>query len=168
MFNDDGHFKPKALAVLSRSFVDMKTLPAEPDMSKLINEVVSAQEVIRRTTGNESGEAHGRDRARARPRRRRRACAARLAPAQAAEKLRVGKAVPEAFSFTPIEIGMRTGIFAKNGLEIESIAFTGDARMQQAAAAGSIDILLGSGPAMAFIVKGAPIKASPRWPARRS
>src|SRR5262249_19062461 len=31
-------------------------------------------------------------------------------------------------------------------------------RMQQAAAADSIDILLGSGPAMAFIVKGAPIK----------
>ena len=81
-----------------------------------------------------------------------------LAPAQAAEKLRVGKAVAEAFTFTPVEIGMRTGIFAKHGLDIESIAFTGDARMQTAAAAGSIDILIGSGPAMAFIEKGAPIK----------
>ena len=79
-------------------------------------------------------------------------------PLAAAEKLRVGKAVPEAFSFVPLDIGMRKGIFAKNGLEIESIAFAGDARMQQAAAADSIDILLGSGPAMAFIVKGAPIK----------
>jgi ABC-type nitrate/sulfonate/bicarbonate transport system substrate-binding protein len=79
-------------------------------------------------------------------------------PAAAAEKLRVGKAVPEAFSFTPVDIGMRKGIFARQGLEIESIAFAGDARMQQAAAADSIDILLGSGPAMAFIVKGAPIK----------
>jgi NitT/TauT family transport system substrate-binding protein len=38
MFNDDGRFKPKALAVLSRSYVDMKTLPAEPDMRTLINE----------------------------------------------------------------------------------------------------------------------------------
>jgi hypothetical protein len=38
MFNDDGHFKPKALAVLSHSFVDMKTLPTEPDMTKLIDE----------------------------------------------------------------------------------------------------------------------------------
>jgi ABC-type nitrate/sulfonate/bicarbonate transport system substrate-binding protein len=38
MFNDDGHFKPKAMSVLSRSFVDMKTLPAEPDMKKLVNE----------------------------------------------------------------------------------------------------------------------------------
>jgi ABC-type nitrate/sulfonate/bicarbonate transport system substrate-binding protein len=78
--------------------------------------------------------------------------------AAAAEKLRVGKAVPEAFSFTPVEIGMRTGIFGRNNLDIESIAFAGDARMQQAAAADSIDILLGSGPAMAFIAKGAPIK----------
>src|SRR5215510_11334869 len=71
---------------------------------------------------------------------------------------RAAKAVPEAFSFVPLDVGMRKGIFAKNGLDIESIAFAGDARMQQAAAADSIDILLGSGPAMAFIVKGAPIK----------
>ena len=78
--------------------------------------------------------------------------------AGAAEKLRVGKAVPEAFSFVPVDVGVRQGIFARHGLEIESIAFAGDARMQQAAAADSIDILLGSGPAMAFIAKGAPIK----------
>ena len=38
MFNDDGRFKDKALAVLSRSFVDMKTLPTEPDMRKLVDE----------------------------------------------------------------------------------------------------------------------------------
>jgi ABC-type nitrate/sulfonate/bicarbonate transport system substrate-binding protein len=77
----------------------------------------------------------------------------------AAETLRVGKAVPEAFSFVPLDIGMRKGFFAKQGLDIEAIAFTGDARMQQAMASDSLDIALGSGPAMAFIVKGAPIKA---------
>src|SRR5882724_4155506 len=82
-----------------------------------------------------------------------------MASADAAEKLRVGKAVPEAFSFVPLDIGMRKGFFAKQGLDIESIAFTGDARMQQAMASDSLDIALGSGPAMAFIVKGAPIKA---------
>ena len=38
MFSDTGTFDPKALAVLSRSFVEMKTLPAEPDMSKLYTE----------------------------------------------------------------------------------------------------------------------------------
>jgi NitT/TauT family transport system substrate-binding protein len=81
------------------------------------------------------------------------------APAAAAEKLRAGKAVPEAFSFVPLDIGMRKGFFAKHGLEIESIAFAGDARMQQAMASDSLDIALGSGPAMAFIVKGSPIKA---------
>ncbi|HMJ28557.1 MAG TPA: ABC transporter substrate-binding protein, partial [Xanthobacteraceae bacterium] len=76
----------------------------------------------------------------------------------AAEKLRVGKAVPEAFSFVPLDIGIRKGFFARNGLDIESIAFAGDARMQQAIASDSLDIALGSGPAMAFIVKGSPIK----------
>ncbi len=78
--------------------------------------------------------------------------------AWAAEKLRVGKAVPEAFSFVPLDIGIRKGFFARNGLDIESIAFAGDARMQQAMASDSLDIALGSGPAMAFIVKGSPIK----------
>jgi ABC-type nitrate/sulfonate/bicarbonate transport system substrate-binding protein len=82
-----------------------------------------------------------------------------VAPAQATEKLRVGKAVPEAFSFVPLDIGMRKGLFARNGLDIESIAFAGDARMQQAMASDSLDIALGSGPAMAFIVKGAPVNA---------
>ena len=79
--------------------------------------------------------------------------------ASAAETLRVGKAVPEAFSFVPLDIGMRKGLFANNSLDIEAIALTGDARMQQAMASDSLDVALGSGPAMAFIVKGAPIKA---------
>jgi ABC-type nitrate/sulfonate/bicarbonate transport system substrate-binding protein len=86
------------------------------------------------------------------------ATAALTTPAAAADKLRVGKAVPEAFSFVPPDVGMRNGIFQKNNVELELIAFAGDARMQQAAAADSIDILLGSGPAMAFIAKGSPIK----------
>ena len=38
MFTNDGHFDPAALKVLSRSFVEMKTLPDEPDMSKLYTE----------------------------------------------------------------------------------------------------------------------------------
>jgi ABC-type nitrate/sulfonate/bicarbonate transport system substrate-binding protein len=38
MFTNDGHFDPAALKVLSRSFVEMKTLPDEPDMSKLFTE----------------------------------------------------------------------------------------------------------------------------------
>src|SRR5215472_11926131 len=56
------------------------------------------------------------------------------APAGAAETLRVGKAVPEAFSFVPLDIGIKKGFFQKYGVEPESIAF-------------------------AFVVKGAPVKA---------
>jgi len=80
------------------------------------------------------------------------------APAGAVDKLKVGKAVPEAFSFVPLDIGMKKGLFQKYGVEAESVAFAGDAKMQQAMASNSIDIALGSGPAMAFIVKGSPIK----------
>jgi len=40
MFSDTGRFDPKALAVLRRSFVEMKTLPEEPDMSKLTTEAL--------------------------------------------------------------------------------------------------------------------------------
>jgi NitT/TauT family transport system substrate-binding protein len=81
------------------------------------------------------------------------------APAPAAETLRVAKAVPEAFSFTPLDIGIRTGLFAKNGVEIEASAFAGDAKLHQAMTANSIDMGIGSGPGMAFIVKGSTVKA---------
>lgn len=37
-FSDTGKFDPEALAVLRRSFVEMGTLPAEPDVSKLYTE----------------------------------------------------------------------------------------------------------------------------------
>jgi NitT/TauT family transport system substrate-binding protein len=38
MFNRTGKFNPKALEVLARSFVEMGSLPKEPDMSTLITE----------------------------------------------------------------------------------------------------------------------------------
>ena len=38
MFNRTGQFDPKALAVLARSFVEMGTLPSEPDMAALVTE----------------------------------------------------------------------------------------------------------------------------------
>jgi NitT/TauT family transport system substrate-binding protein len=84
-------------------------------------------------------------------------CVTAAAPA-AAETLRVGKAVAEAFSFVPLDIGIHKGFFKQNGLDIEETAFTGDAKMQQAMAADGLDIALGSGPALAFIVKGSPVK----------
>jgi len=38
MYPDDGRFKASALNVLAKSFVELNTLPAEPDMSKLYTE----------------------------------------------------------------------------------------------------------------------------------
>jgi NitT/TauT family transport system substrate-binding protein len=38
MFSDTGRFDPKALATLSKSYVELKLLPSEPDMSKLYTE----------------------------------------------------------------------------------------------------------------------------------
>ena len=77
----------------------------------------------------------------------------------AAETLRVGKAGRDAFSFVPADVGVRVGIFRRHGIDLEISSFGGDARLQQAMAADGIDIGLGSGPGMAFIAKGAPVKA---------
>ncbi|HEY2530570.1 MAG TPA: ABC transporter substrate-binding protein [Xanthobacteraceae bacterium] len=82
-----------------------------------------------------------------------------LAPVNAAETLRVAKVVPFAWTFTPLDIGMQVGIFAKHGLDIEESASAGDAKLQQLLTADSIDIGIGSGPGMAFSVKGVPAKA---------
>ena len=49
------------------------------------------------------------------------------ASAAAAELLRVGKSVPEAFSFIPLDVGSETGIFRKHGIEIEASALAGGA-----------------------------------------
>src|SRR5258705_10708006 len=84
--------------------------------------------------------------------------AALLAGSASAETLRVGKAGREAFSFVPLDIGVRTGIFKTHGLDIEIANFGGDAKLQQAMAADGVDISLGSGPGLAFIVKGSPVK----------
>jgi len=80
------------------------------------------------------------------------------ATSASAETLRVGKAGREAFSFVPLDVGVRTGIFKQHGLDIEIANFGGDAKLQQAMAAGAIDIALGSGPGLAFIVKGSPVR----------
>jgi NitT/TauT family transport system substrate-binding protein len=82
-----------------------------------------------------------------------------VTPAGAAEKLRVVKAVAFAWTFTPLDVGIETGQFAKHGLEIEASAAAGDAKLQQALAADSADIGVGSGPGMAFMAKGVPAKA---------
>ena len=85
-------------------------------------------------------------------------CAVLIAPAASADTLHVGKAGAAAFSFVPADVGVRIGIFKKHNLDLEISSFGGDAKVQQAMAADSIDIGLGSGPGLAFLVKGSPVK----------
>jgi NitT/TauT family transport system substrate-binding protein len=75
-----------------------------------------------------------------------------------AETLRVGKAGRDAFSFVPVDIGAQTGLFKKHDIDVTISSFGGDARVQQAMTADGIDIGLGSGPGLAFVVKGSPVK----------
>jgi NitT/TauT family transport system substrate-binding protein len=77
----------------------------------------------------------------------------------AQDTLRVGRAIANSWSFVPLDVGMAAGIFAKHGLAIESVSFTGSARLQQGMAAKSIDIGLSSGPELAMVAKGAPVIA---------
>jgi NitT/TauT family transport system substrate-binding protein len=73
-----------------------------------------------------------------------------------AETLRVGNASPRAFSFVPLDVGLDQGIFRKHGIEVEKVGLSGSAKLHQAMVAGVLDIGLGAGTDIAFIVKGAP------------
>jgi ABC-type nitrate/sulfonate/bicarbonate transport system substrate-binding protein len=77
----------------------------------------------------------------------------------AADKLRVGKSVGTSWTFTPLDVGLHEGFFAKYGIDLEIANFGGDARLQQALVSESMDLGVGSGPSMAFVVKGAPVIA---------
>src|SRR6516165_1177044 len=76
--------------------------------------------------------------------------------ANAVDTVRLGKAVPNSFAFSTAEIGTDAGIWSQEGIALDVSAFRGDAQMQQALAAGSIDVALGSGPGLGFRAKGVP------------
>ena len=79
--------------------------------------------------------------------------------AHADDRVRVGKSQGSAWTFLLIDIGIEQGFFAKQGIAVESSDLAGDAKLQQALAADSIDFGLGSGPGMAFAAKGSPAMA---------
>jgi NitT/TauT family transport system substrate-binding protein len=79
-------------------------------------------------------------------------------PAQALDRLAVGKSSGTAFTFVPLEIGEKAGIWAKNGIALDIIALKGGSQMQQALITGAIEIGLGSGTSLAFVAKGVPVK----------
>ena len=76
------------------------------------------------------------------------------APATA-DTLVIGKAVPNAWTFIPSDVGLAAGIWKKHGFdEVKIQSFGGDAKMQQGLLSKDIDFGLGSGPGLAFNAKG--------------
>ena len=79
--------------------------------------------------------------------------------ARAEDTVTVGKADAASTSFLPVHVGDKVGIFKRHGLALKISDFTGGSKLSQAIVAGSIDIGLGAGTEMAFVAKGAPMKA---------
>jgi NitT/TauT family transport system substrate-binding protein len=79
-----------------------------------------------------------------------------IAAAHAETVVRVGQPQAGTFQFVPLQVGIEAAIFKQKGIDVKVSDFAGGPREQQALAAGSIDIAIGSGPELAFEVKGAP------------
>jgi NitT/TauT family transport system substrate-binding protein len=80
-------------------------------------------------------------------------------PSVAADKVRAAKAVGSQWVFTVLDVGVEEGIFAKYGIDVEISTMQGEARMQQALTAGSMDIGLAGSSGAALSAKGAPVVA---------
>ena len=76
--------------------------------------------------------------------------------ARAADRIRVGNPSVQSFSFLALRLGIAHGFFAKYGVDAEEVTLNGSARLHQAMTAGSLDIGLGAGTDLIFLVKGAP------------
>jgi ABC-type nitrate/sulfonate/bicarbonate transport system substrate-binding protein len=81
--------------------------------------------------------------------------AATTPPARAAE-IKVGNSSAQAFNFLPLPLGIQQKFFADNGVDVIEIDLGGSAKLHQAMIAGAIDLGLGAGTDIAFLVKGAP------------
>jgi NitT/TauT family transport system substrate-binding protein len=77
-------------------------------------------------------------------------------PVLAADKLRAGTPEPTAFVFAVLDVAIDGGFFKKHDLDVERLDFGGGAKMHQAMAAGSLDIIVGTGSDMLFLARGAP------------
>lgn len=78
------------------------------------------------------------------------------APARADDVLHVGKASLTASATLPVDVGLKTGLFGKHGVDVALTDFEGSSKMHQAMVAGDIDIGVGAGPEMALVAKGSP------------
>ncbi|MDF2117755.1 ABC transporter substrate-binding protein [Roseiarcaceae bacterium H3SJ34-1] len=81
-------------------------------------------------------------------------------PAQtpALAKVKVGKSGGPMI-LTIVDVGTEAGIWKAQGLDVESIYFGGESQTMVGLASGSIDFGFGSGPGLAYPVKGVPVTA---------
>lgn len=77
-------------------------------------------------------------------------------PGSAAEKLVVARSSTTGFTFDALNIGIEKGVYAKHGLDVQMSVLEGSAKLHQAMLAGALDIGLGAGTDLAFLVKGSP------------
>lgn len=77
-------------------------------------------------------------------------------PAFSQDRLRIGKSVPNSWAFAATDVGVQTGIFKQEGIELAISSFKGDAQMQTGLTAGAVDVSLGSGPGLGFRARGVP------------
>lgn len=80
-----------------------------------------------------------------------------IGPARAAEPLRVGTAA-ESLMFVPLDVGLSTGIFARLGLDVQKLALSGAAKLNQALTAEAVDVGLTGSTDFSYQVKGEPTK----------
>jgi NitT/TauT family transport system substrate-binding protein len=79
--------------------------------------------------------------------------------AVAEDTIIVGTPEPHAFNFGMLDAGDQLGLFAKHGLKLQRVDLGGGAKLHQAMVAGAIDVALGGGTDLQFLVKGSPEKA---------
>jgi NitT/TauT family transport system substrate-binding protein len=80
--------------------------------------------------------------------------------AGAADKLKLAVGQCGNWDSSPVELGIRSGAYARHGIEVEALCTQGTGETQQAVIAGSADIGIGIGTlgALGAFAKGAPIR----------
>jgi NitT/TauT family transport system substrate-binding protein len=76
---------------------------------------------------------------------------------QAADKIRAGKAINVIWAMIPLDIGVKEGLFAKYGIDVDIITMSGGAKLQQGLIGDSLDIGIDGGTSLVFGAKGSPV-----------
>ena len=87
------------------------------------------------------------------------AVAPRAAWAEGLTKWRVGTPEASAFMFAVVDVGIKSGIFAKHGLDVERIDFQGGAKLQQGIVSNSVEVTVAGSSDIQFLAKGVPALA---------